>query len=204
SSVFHPESSRVARLASGGRHGFAQSFFQVGGNIGSATGPLLAAFIVVPHGQRSIAVFSLIALLAIAVLWRVGYWYRDHLGSRRAKASSHHAEHLARLSRGRIAGAIAILLTLIFSKYFYLASLTSYYTFYLISKFGLSVQAAQIYLFVFLGAVAVGTFAGGPVGDYFGRKYVIWFSILGVLPFTLLLPHANLAWTVVLTIVIGL
>ena len=204
SSVFHPESSRVARLASGGRHGLAQSFFQVGGNIGSSIGPLLAAFIVVPHGQRSIAIFSLVALLAMAVLWNVGRWYRDHLGSRRAKAPALHAEQLALLTRGKITAAIAILLTLIFSKYFYLASLTSYYTFYLISKFGLSVQSAQVHLFIFLGAVAVGTFAGGPIGDYFGRKYVIWFSILGVLPFTLMLPHANLFWTGVLTVVIGL
>ena len=204
SSIFHPESSRVARLASGGRHGLAQSFFQVGGNIGSAIGPLLAAFIVVPNGQRSIAIFSVVALLAMAVLWNVGRWYRDHVGSRRAKAPAMHADQLARLGRTRIIGAIAILLTLIFSKYFYLASLTSYFTFYLISKFGLSVQAAQIHLFIFLGAVAVGTLVGGPVGDYFGRKYVIWFSILGVLPFTLILPYANLFWTGVLTVVIGL
>lgn len=204
SSIFHPESSRVARLASGGRHGFAQSFFQVGGNIGSSIGPLLAAFIVVPYGQRSIAVFSLIALLAIFVLWNVGRWYRDHLGSRRAKAASVHADQLALLSRGRVTASVLILLTLIFSKYFYLASLTSYFTFYLISKFGLSVQSAQIHLFIFLGAVAVGTFVGGPVGDYFGRKYVIWFSILGVLPFTLMLPYASLFWTGVLTVVIGL
>ena len=204
SSIFHPESSRVARLASGGRHGLAQSFFQVGGNVGSAIGPLLAAFIVVPNGQRSIAIFSVVALLAMAVLWNVGRWYRDHQGTRRAKAPALHADQLARLGRGRIIGAIAILLTLIFSKYFYLASLTSYFTFYLISKFGLSVQAAQIHLFIFLGAVAVGTLVGGPVGDYFGRKYVIWFSILGVLPFTLMLPYANLFWTGVLTVVIGL
>jgi FSR family fosmidomycin resistance protein-like MFS transporter len=204
SSIFHPESSRVARLASGGRHGFAQSFFQVGGNIGSSIGPLLAAFIVVPYGQRSIAIFSLIALLAIFVLWNVGRWYREHLGSRRAKAASVHAEQLALLSRSRVTASVVILLTLIFSKYFYLASLTSYFTFYLISKFGLSVQSAQIHLFIFLGAVAVGTFVGGPVGDYFGRKYVIWFSILGVLPFTLMLPYASLFWTGVLTVVIGL
>jgi FSR family fosmidomycin resistance protein-like MFS transporter len=204
SSIFHPESSRVARLASGGRHGLAQSFFQVGGNVGSAIGPLLAAFIVVPNGQRSIAIFSVVALLAMAVLWNVGRWYRDHQGGRRAKAPVLHADQLARLGRGRIIGAIAILLTLIFSKYFYLASLTSYFTFYLISKFGLSVQAVQIHLFIFLGAVAVGTLVGGPVGDYFGRKYVIWFSILGVLPFTLMLPYANLFWTGVLTVVIGL
>jgi FSR family fosmidomycin resistance protein-like MFS transporter len=204
SSVFHPESSRVARLASGGRHGLAQSVFQVGGNIGSATGPLLAAFIVVPHGQRSIALFSVVALLAMAVLWNVGRWYREHIGGRRARPAAHHVEQLARLSRGKITAAIAILLVLIFSKYFYLASLNSYYTFYLIGKFGLSVPGAQIHLFVFLAAVAVGGFAGGPLGDYFGRKYVIWFSILGVLPFTLMLPYANLFWTGVLSVVIGL
>jgi MFS transporter, FSR family, fosmidomycin resistance protein len=204
SSVFHPESSRVARLASGGRHGLAQSVFQVGGNIGSAVGPLLAAFIVVPHGQRSIAWFTIAALLAIAVLWNVGRWYRSHIGGRRARSQALHAEQLARLTRGKIAFTIAILLALIFSKYFYMASLTSYYTFYLIEKFHLSVPAAQIHLFIFLGAVAVGTIAGGPLGDHFGRKYVIWFSILGVLPFTLMLPHANLFWTGILTVVIGL
>ncbi len=204
SSVFHPESSRVARLASGGRHGLAQSVFQVGGNIGSAVGPLLAAFIVVPHGQRSIAWFSIAALLAIAVLWNVGRWYRNHAGRRQARSRAVHAEQLAQLTRGKIAFAIAILLALIFSKYFYMASLTSYYTFYLIEKFHLSVPAAQIHLFVFLGAVATGTIAGGPLGDHFGRKYVIWFSILGVLPFTLMLPYANLFWTGILTVVIGL
>ena len=204
SSVFHPESSRVARLASGGRHGLAQSVFQVGGNVGSAVGPLLAAFIVVPHGQRSIAWFSLAAFLAIAVLWNVGRWYQNHLSERRPAPRAFHAEQLAELSRGRIGFAIGILLLLIFSKYFYLASLTNYFTFYLIDKFHLSVSAAQVHLFVFLGAVAVGTVAGGPLGDHFGRKYVIWFSILGVLPFTLMLPYASLFWTGILTVVIGL
>ncbi len=204
SSVFHPESSRVARLASGGRHGLAQSVFQVGGSVGSAVGPLLAAFIVVPHGQRSIAWFSLAALLAIAVLWNVGRWYRHNMSARRPKSAPAHAAQLAELSRGKIAVSIGILLALIFSKYFYLAGLTNYFTFYLISKFHLSVPAAQVHLFIFLGAVAVGTLAGGPLGDHFGRKYVIWFSILGVLPFTLMLPYANLFWTGVLTVVIGL
>ncbi len=204
SSVFHPESSRVARLASGGRHGFAQSVFQVGGNVGSSIGPLLAAFIVVPHGQRSIAWFSLAALLAIGVLWNVGRWYRGQLGSRRTKAPAVHAEQLAKLTRGKIALSIAVLLALIFSKYFYLASLQNYFTFYLIDRFHLSVPSAQVHLFIFLGAVALGTLAGGPLGDHFGRKYVIWFSILGVLPFTLMLPYANLFWTGALTLIIGL
>ena len=202
SSVFHPESSRIARLASGGRHGFAQSVFQVGGNAGSATGPLLAAFIVLPFGQRSIAWFSLVALLGIVLLTRVGGWYRRHMLERPQHAAAHVAEH--GLPRGQVVGAIAVLLALIFSKYFYLASLVSYYTFYLIEHFGVSVQSAQLHLFLFLGAIALGTLVGGPVGDRIGRKYVIWASILGVLPFTLLLPHANLFWTSVLTVVIGL
>ncbi len=201
SSVFHPESSRVARMASGGRHGFAQSFFQVGGNFGSAIGPLLAALVVLNFGQGSIAAFSFAALLGMVVLWKVGRWYATH-GQTRLKAAARAGGH-APLPRGRVAGAIAILLTLIFSKYFYLASITSYFTFYLVERFAISVQAAQIHLFVFLGAVAVGTFAGGPVGDRIGRKYVIWFSILGVLPFTLMMPHANLFWTGVLSAAIG-
>jgi FSR family fosmidomycin resistance protein-like MFS transporter len=203
SSVFHPESSRVARIASGGRHGLAQSLFQVGGNIGSATGPLLAAFIVLPRGQGSVAWFSLAALLGIVVLANVGRWYRRSGMARprsRAVAIGHHPE----LSRRRVAAALAVLIVLIFSKYFYVASLTNYYTFYLMDTFGVSVQSAQIHLFVFLGAYAVGTVAGGPIGDRVGRKYVIWVSILGVLPFTLLLPHANLFWTEVLSIVIAL
>ena len=201
SSVFHPESSRIARLASGGRHGFAQSFFQVGGNLGSAAGPLLAAFIVLPFGQRSIAWFSIAALLAIVLLTRVGVWYRDHV---RARGHSHTHEVTHGLPRRRVYLAVAVLLALIFSKYFYLTSLYTYYTFYLIERFHVSVQSSQIYLFVFLGAVALGTLVGGPVGDRIGRKYVIWVSILGVLPFTLLLPHANLTWTAVLSVVIGL
>ena len=199
SSVFHPESSRMARAASGGRHGFAQSLFQVGGNAGSALGPLLAAFLVVPHGQRALAGFSLVALLAMVILARVGAWYK----ARPAAPKSQNRVPAVPLGSGRVAGTIAVLLVLIFSKYFYLASLTNYYTFYLIDRFHVSVQNAQIHLFVFLGAVALGTFAGGPVGDRIGRKYVIWVSILGVLPFTLLLPTANLFMTGVLSVVIG-
>jgi FSR family fosmidomycin resistance protein-like MFS transporter len=203
SSVFHPESSRVARMASGGRHGFAQSLFQVGGNAGSAVGPLLAAFIVLPHGQRSIAWFSAAALLAIIVLSRVGGWYKARRSSlKKAKALAH--ETHKRLSTRKVAFVIAILIALIFSKFFYLAGLSSYYTFFLISKFHVSVRTAQIYLFIFLGAVAIGTIVGGPVGDRIGRKYVIWWSILGVLPFTVLLPYVSLFWTAFLSVIIGL
>jgi len=201
SSIFHPESSRVARLASGGRHGLAQSLFQVGGNLGSAIGPLAAAFLILPHGQSSVAWFSLAAMVAIIVLTRIGAWFG---ANRKAKGASRHGAAAVTLSRKQVGGAIAVLLALIFSKYFYLASLTSYYTFYLITRFSVSVQAAQIYLFVFLGAAAIGTIAGGPIGDHIGRKKVIWGSILGVLPFTLVLPYASLLWTVILTIPIGL
>jgi FSR family fosmidomycin resistance protein-like MFS transporter len=200
SSVFHPESSRVARLASGGRHGFAQSLFQVGGNIGSSAGPLLAAYIVLPYGQRSIAWFAVTALSAMAILTRVSSWYRRRLESVRAKGAAIRAG----LPTGRVRLALIILVLLVFSKNVYLASLTSFYTFYLIDKFQVSVQSAQLHLFLLLGSVAAGTFIGGPVGDRIGRKYVIWVSILGALPFTLLLPYANLFWTEVLTIVIGL
>ncbi|MDP9169737.1 MAG: MFS transporter [Acidobacteriota bacterium] len=203
SAIFHPESSRVARMASGGQHGLAQSLFQVGGNAGSALGPLLAAFIVVPHGQGSIAWFSLAVLLAIFILIRVGGWYKTHHLSRLRKRAAASGAGLVADFR-KVGVSVAILMALIFSKYFYLASLTSYYTFYLIAKFHTPVRDAQLYLFVFLGAVAAGTFAGGPVGDRIGRKYVIWASILGVLPFTLLLPYANLFWTAVLTVIIGL
>lgn len=202
SSVFHPESSRIARLASGGRHGFAQSFFQVGGNLGSALGPLLAAFVVLPHGQGSIAWFSVAALLAIVVLFQVGGWY-----GRNAVARAKHANAGAMqsaLPKRQVAMAVGVLLVLIFSKYFYLASLNTYLTFYLMDKFHITAQNAQVHLFYFLGAVALGTLVGGPMGDRFGRKYVIWISILGVLPFTLLLPHVDLFWTSVLTVVIGL
>ena len=202
SSVFHPESARVARMASGGKHGLAQSIFQVGGNLGSALGPLLAAFIVLPHGQRSIAWFSFAALLGMAILWKVGAWYKAH--QRRNANKPRTAREGHQLPPRKVAISIVILIALIFSKYFYLASLTNYYTFYLIGKFHIPVRNAQLYLFLFLGAVAVGTVVGGPVGDRIGRKYVIWASILGVLPFTLVLPYANLFWTAVLTVVIGL
>jgi FSR family fosmidomycin resistance protein-like MFS transporter len=202
SSVFHPESSRVARMASGGRHGFAQSVFQVGGNAGSAVGPLLAAFIVLPTGQRSIAWFSAAALVAIVVLARVGDWYKARR-SGAAKARAVHENHTG-LSSRRVAFTVVILIALIFSKFFYMASLSSYYTFFLMSKFHVPVRTAQIYLFLFLGSVATGTIVGGLVGDRIGRKYVIWWSILGVLPFTVVLPYVSLFWTGVLSIIIGL
>lgn len=199
SAVFHPESSRVARLASGGRYGLAQSLFQVGGNAGSAIGPLLAAFIVVPRGQDSVAWFSLAALVGMMVLWRVGNWYSRYC----AANGSRPGPAVPMLPRRTVVVALAVLTILTFSKHIYLASLTSYYTFYVIHKFGVSVQASQILLFVFLGGAALGTILGGPIGDRVGAKTVIWFSILGVLPFTLALPYADLTWTVVLTGVIG-
>ena len=202
SAVFHPESSRVARLASGGRHGFAQAFFQVGGNFGSAVGPLLAAYFVLPYGRRSIAWFSLTALMAMAFLWNVGNWYKQ---TSIFKATSVAAPAPATgLSRNQTRGGLALLLALLFSKYIYLASFGSYYTFYLIHRFNLSVRSAQLHLFLFLGAVAAGTIFGGPIGDRFGRRRVILWSILGVLPFSLVLPYANLFWTRVLTVAIGL
>ena len=200
SSIFHPESSRVARLASGGRHGFAQSLFQVGGNFGQSLGPLMAAFIVQPYGQGSIAWFGLVALVAMTILFKVGTWYGGHIVSTVRAAGA--TVHAAVPTRTKI--ALTILMLLVFSKNVYLASLTSFYTFYLIHKFGVSVQSAQLHLFVLLGAAAAGTFIGGPVGDRIGRKYVIWASILGVLPFTLALPYANLLWTEILTVLIGL
>jgi FSR family fosmidomycin resistance protein-like MFS transporter len=200
SSVFHPESSRIARLASGGRHGLAQSIFQVGGNSGTALGPLLAAWFVMPRGQRSLSWFGLAALLAMAVLWQVGLWYRrQHLAPRARRAAVAHAPLPTRL----VVRGMAILLVLVFSKYFYMASIGSYYTFYLMQRFGLGVQAAQMHLFAFMAAAAGGTLVGGPVGDRIGRKRVIWISILGVAPFTLALPHVGLAWTGVLSVVIG-
>ncbi|HEX8912370.1 MAG TPA: MFS transporter, partial [Humisphaera sp.] len=203
SSVFHPEASRLAHMAAGGRHGFAQSLFQVGGNFGSSLGPLLAAWIIVPRGQHAVAWFSAVALLGILVLSRVGAWYSAKLiaaaGRPRATAKS----SAPPLPRRTVVLAMGILVVLIISKYFYLVSLTNYYTFYLISRFGVSVQASQVYLFVFLFAVAAGTIAGGPLGDRFGRKLVIWASILGVAPFSLALPHVGLTATVVLSVFAG-
>jgi MFS transporter, FSR family, fosmidomycin resistance protein len=204
SAVFHPESSRVARMASGGRHGLAQSVFQVGGNIGTSFGPLLGAFLVLPRGQGSIAWCALLALAGIAVLWKIGGWHRQWRERVLAAPPASASRPRVQVSPRRVGWSLAILAALIFSKYFYLASLSSYYTFYLMEKFHLSVRAAQIQLFVFLAAVAVGTILGGPIGDRIGRKLVIWVSILGVLPFTLLLPYASLFWTPVLAIVIGL
>ncbi len=201
SSIFHPESSRVAHLASGGKRGLAQSIFQLGGNAGSALGPLLAALIVIPFGQGSIMWFSLAALLAIIILLNIGKWYKKTAAPKVAKAVVE--QHANGLSKNRVMISLGILLVLIFSKYFYLASMTSYYTFFLINKFHLSVQSSQIHLFIFLAAVAAGTMAGGPLGDKFGRKYIIWISILGVAPFTLLLPYVGLFWTTALSIAIG-
>lgn len=203
SSIFHPEASRVASFASGGRRGLAQAIFQLGGNTGSAIGPLLVAAIVIPKGQFYILWFSIAALLGITVLSRVGLWYKNHLFER-AKKKNTSGDLSSGLSRPRIIRTIAILLLLIFSKYFYLTSITSYFTFYLIRKFGLSVQESQFHLFLFLISVACGTFLGGPLGDRFGRKIIIWVSILGIAPFTLLLPHVNLFWTATLSIFIGL
>jgi FSR family fosmidomycin resistance protein-like MFS transporter len=205
SAVLHPEASRVARMASGGRYGLAQSVFQVGGNVGSSFGPLLGAFLVAPRGQSSIAWSSLLALLGMVVLWRVGGWQRARPTVTLIPSSGDvRSDHRPSAAPQRVGWPLAILAVLIFSKYFYLASLNSYYTFYLISKFHVSVRTAQIDLFIFLGAVAAGTVLGGPLGDRFGRKYVIWGSIFGVCPFTLALPYANLFWTPILTVMIGL
>jgi len=201
SAVFHPESARIARLASGGRYGFAQSVFQVGGSFGSSMGPVLAALIVVPFGQPSIAWFSLIAFLAIVILWRIGLWYRPQIAAKNFAAVEPHPD--APSSR-RVRIALVVLVALLFSKQLYVSSLSSYYMFYLIDKFAVSTQSAQFYLFVFLAANAIGAFFGGPLGDRFGRKYVIWFSILGALPFTLALPYAGLYSGAVLTVLIGL
>ena len=200
SSVFHPESSRIARLASGGRHGLAQSVFQVGGNFGSALGPLLAAFVVLPNGQASLAWFCLVALGGMILLGGIGSWYARQ---NRVAAPVRPSAPAHQLRSGQVGTALAVLIALVFSKYFYLTSLSNYYIFYLMHRFGLSAQAAQVDLFVFLAAVAAGTVAGGPIGDRIGRKYVIWVSILGVLPFTLLLPHVGLGATIALSVVIG-
>ncbi|WJR79681.1 MFS transporter [Bradyrhizobium sp. NP1] len=201
SAVFHPESARIARLASGGRFGFAQSVFQLGGAFGSAMGPVLAALIVVPFGQPSIAWFSTIAFLAMLILWRIGLWYRPQIAGRKAVAIHRHPDAP---SQRRVQIALAVLVALLFSKQLYVSCLSSYYTFYLIDRFGVSTQAAQLYLFVFLAANAVGTLFGGPLGDRFGRKYVIWVSVLGALPFTLALPYAGLTASAVLSVLIGL
>ena len=201
SAIFHPESSRIARIASGGQHGFAQSVFQVGGNTGSAIGPLLAAFIVLPLGQRGVAWFSIAAAAGIIILYRVGRWRAHHISH--ATPINLHMEPRPGLSRAKVIGAVSVLTALVFSKYFYLASLSSYYTFYLITRFHVSVRSSQLHLFVFLGAAAVGTFLGGPISDRIGPKYVIWGSILGVLPFTLIMPQVNLFWTGILSAVIG-
>jgi FSR family fosmidomycin resistance protein-like MFS transporter len=203
SSIFHPEASRLAYMASGGKHGMAQSLFQLGGNAGSSLGPLLAAMIIVPKGQSSISWFSLAALLAIVVMINIGSWYKNNTHRIRSKSKGTDTATHVQLPKGKVVFALSILLVLIFSKYFYMASMTSYYTFYLMDKFHVSVQGAQVYLFIFLFAIAAGTFIGGPVGDRIGRKYVIWISILGVAPFSLLLPHANLLWTSVLSVFIG-
>ncbi|MFL8991228.1 MFS transporter [Pseudomonas sp. QLc11A] len=200
SSTFHPETSRVARLASGGRYGLAQSTFQVGGNAGSAFGPLLAAAIIIPYGQGNVAWFGLFAVFAILVQYGLSRWYRNHLNLFKLKQGSK-ATH--GLSKRRVTFALIVLALLVFSKYFYMASFTSYFTFYLIEKFDLSVASSQLYLFLFLGAVAAGTFFGGPIGDRIGRKQVIWFSILGAAPFTLVLPYVDLFWTGVLSMIIG-
>jgi MFS transporter, FSR family, fosmidomycin resistance protein len=202
SAIFHPESSRVARMASGGKHGFAQSFFQVGGNSGSAIGPLLAAFIILPAGQRGVLWFALAAIAGIAVLSWVGRWYKARLEDLQSRPAARREQHQP-LPRKQVLFALFILMLLVFSKYFYIASLTSYYTFYLISRFHVSVASSQLHLFVLFGAIAAGTLIGGPIGDKFGRKYVIWCSILGVLPFTLILPYANLFWTGILSVIIG-
>lgn len=200
SSTFHPETSRVARLASGGRFGLAQSTFQVGGNAGTAIGPLLAAAIIIPFGQTHVAWFGLFAVFAIGVQYGLSRWYRNHLNNAKGKKRGE-ASH--GLSRRRVAWALVVLAMLVFSKYIYMSSITSYYTFYLIERFDLSVASSQLHLFLFLGAVAAGTFFGGPIGDRIGRKAVIWFSILGAAPFTLALPYVDLFWTSVLSVIIG-
>ncbi|CAN5177970.1 MFS transporter [soil metagenome] len=202
SSIFHPESSRLARLASGGAHGFAQSLFQVGGNVGSALGPLMAAFFILPHGRSSLAWFALVALGGMSILTALGHWYKSN-GHAKKPARRVDATH-PNLSTAQVRRAMAVLFALLFSKYVYLASITSYYTFYLIQRFGMATQDAQLCLFAFLASVAAGTIAGGPIGDRIGRKKVIWASILGILPFTLALPYVGLPATIALSIIIGL
>jgi MFS transporter, FSR family, fosmidomycin resistance protein len=202
SAVFHPESSRMARLASGGRHGFAQSFFQVGGNAGTALGPLLAAGFIVPYGQRHVIWFSALALTGVIILSKVGRWYQARLVESGRQGLNSRESHRT-VSRAKVSWSVGILLVLMFSKFFYLASMTNYYTFYLMHRFGVSVQQSQLYLFLFLGAGAAGTLAGGPIGDRIGRKQVIWLSILGIAPFALILPHAGLFWTAVLSMIVG-
>jgi FSR family fosmidomycin resistance protein-like MFS transporter len=202
SSIFHPEASRVAHLASGGKRGLAQSIFQLGGNAGSAIGPLLAAIIITPHGQSYAIWFGIAAVLGIFVLSKVAVWYRDHLNLRAAKKIPSEVVDNG-LSKTTVWVSLGILLVLIFSKYFYMASMSSYYTFYLIDKFHITKQQSQVHLFIFLASVAAGTVLGGPLGDKFGRKYIIWISILGVAPFTLLLPYASLFWTTILSVIIG-
>ena len=202
SSVFHPESSRVARLASGGRHGLAQSVFQVGGNFGTALGPLFAAFIVLPYGQHTIIWFSLVALIGMVLLAVIGSWYGKTLRLKRASKAMER-EAIEEATHGKVGRSIVILMALTFSKHFYLVSITSFYIFYLIHTFGVSVQSAQLYLFLFLAAAAAGTVIGGPIGDRIGARRVIWWSILGVLPFTLALPYVGLFWTAVLSVIIG-
>ncbi len=200
SAIFHPEASRVARMASGGRYGLAQSLFQVGGNFGTALGPLLAAFIVVPRGQGSVGWFTIAALVGMAILWQVGGWYARY---RRRMANAAPSDKTLPLPRGRIAGALAVLALLVLTKNVYMAGFQSYYTFYVIERFDVTIQQSQMLLFLFLGAAALGTVVGGPIGDRYGPKFVIWLSILGVLPFTLMLPYATLFWTGVLTFIIG-
>ena len=204
SSVFHPESSRVARLASGGQHGLAQSVFQVGGNFGTALGPLLAAFVVLPYGQGSVAWFSIVALIGMIMLAGIGSWYGKTLKFNTRSVRPSESEAIHELTHGKVRKSVAILMALTFSKDFYLVSITSFYTFYLIHTFGLSVQNAQLYLFLFLFSVAAGTVIGGPIGDRIGTRRVIWWSIIGVLPFTLALPYVGLLGTAILSVIIGL
>lgn len=202
SSIFHPESSRVANLASGGKRGKAQSIFQIGGNVGTAIGPMVVAFLVIPYGQQNVLWFGVAALAGMISLLKVASWYKNHLHENRTAVKTEARSN--EISNRKVVFSLAILVALIFSKYFYMVSMTNYFTFYLIEKFQVSVQESQFYLFAFLGAVATGTYLGGPLGDRFGRKFIIWVSILGVAPFTLLLPYVDLFWVVILSILIGI